>query len=587
MNIAKWFRFDELEKTVKRFPLPVLCSFSGFTIAFLAIFDFIDNDWDIFGKLFASLMISFLWFSSSRIFIERAEKHNDVLTGASIAVAFLISFFVVWVNDGPELSFLTTTGSLILLIGVAPYIARSSDDIYFWLFNKIIWFGVAVSFLASLVFFGGSAAALASIDYLFGVDIPHELYEVIGAFCFTILGPVYALSFAPYEFSYEEQECSLPSQLNFITNWILAPLVAVYLVILYAYYLKIGVTWSVPKGELAYITSGFAVAGIVTYLVSWPARLTSGKILSLISKYIFPALILPTIMLLFAIWMRIDQYGFTERRYIVLAFGLWFGFLSVGFTLKKLELKHITLSFAVLLFLCSWGPWGMTSVSIASQKHRLETLLTENGLLKNGAIQRVEGSESLSFDTRKNISSVISYLTAYRYSEETRKENLYGYSNRQEFHKALGFDHISKYQQDQVMNQVKDDTFNFRFSRQANSGLIPVKNYDFYVSYLSFWKDGSEKTLKSGEVDLNLTLKDNKLTFRSADGNKTLVIDLTDNIEELIKASVDDRSQEALVIKRSNGHFKVELSITSLVGEIKNTALILNSMNGTALITVQ
>ena len=137
------------------------------------------------------------------------------------------------------------------------------------------------------------------------------------------------------------------------------------------------------------------------------------------------------------------------------------------------------------------------------------------------------------------------------------------------------------------MNQVKDDTFNFRFSRQANSGLIPVKNYDFYVSYLSFWKNGGEKTLKSGEVDLKLTLKDNQLTFKSVDGTKSLIIDLTDNIEGLIKASVDDRSQEALVIKRSNSHFKIELSITSLVGEIKNKAPILNSMNGTALITVQ
>ncbi len=587
MNIAKWLRFESLENTVKRFPLPVFCSLVCFVISALAIFRFINDGFDVLGRLFLSFVLSFVFLTSTQLILERSKFNKNIFFIVSVLITAVLSFIVVWSSDDFALNLFTTVGSLALFIGVSPYIFNARDDLSFWSFNKKIWFGVAVSFIAALLLWGGASAAIVSIDYLFGVDMPDEFYAVIAAFCFSVLGPVYALSFVPNNFVEIDQECSMPPQLNFITNWILAPLVAVYFVILYAYYMKIGVTFSVPKGELAYITSGFAIAGIITYLVSWPSRLTSGKILSFVSKYIFPALILPTVMLLVAILMRVEQYGITEKRYIVLVFGLWFGFLAVGFTLKKLQLKHVVVSFSVLLFLSSWGPWGMKQVSLNSQSSRLEKMLVDNGLLRDGVIKKVEHEKNISFEARKNISSVISYLSNYRRSAAEKDKYLYGYKNQQKLHDALGFSHVSRYDQNRVARDIKSGKFNFVFRRNSMGGLVEVKKYDLYVHNISSWKNSDKRTLRAGDAVIEVDLKDNQFVLSNKKG-QTIPIDLTDIVLDQLKNNPDrEPAQRPLVIKRSAHNMRIEVSIMNLSGEIKDGAPVVNSINASALITLQ
>jgi len=202
---------------------------------------------------------------------------------------------------------------------------------------------------------------------LFDVRIGNDIFSDIFALSATIVGPIYALSFVPKKFDQGDETCHAPIQVGFITNWILAPLVIIYMGILYAYFVKIGVNWEIPKGQLSFMITGFIGIGLATYMISWPQRDTGGKLLQLMMKYFFSAMLIPVVMQAISIGARLDQYGFTEKRYVVAISVLWFAFIAVGFMLKKLDLKHIPLSLACLLLLASWGPWSARDVSAYSQ----------------------------------------------------------------------------------------------------------------------------------------------------------------------------------------------------------------------------
>src|SRR5690606_2891906 len=92
----------------------------------------------------------------------------------------------------------------------------------------------------------------------------------------------------------------------------------------------------------------------------------------------------PLLALLFvAIGVRIADYGVTENRYYVLLAACWL----LGITVHQLVSRQhyiwiIPMSLLVVIYPTLWLPsLNVWSVSIRSQDHRLQRLLTENQLL--------------------------------------------------------------------------------------------------------------------------------------------------------------------------------------------------------------
>ena len=435
--LGNWEVFIE---TVKRFPLSSLCGVLSFCIAVYAIHNNRTIDEEVILRLILSFGLGYLWFGFCQIFSE-AKNLNGVKHGLLALVGFAPLLFITFGSTDEFFRLFFIVPALMLLIMVAPYALRRSHDESFWIFNRHVWFGVAVAYVASLLLAGGVAAALEAIKYLFGVKIPSELWSDIFVFCGFVLGPIYALSFVPRQFDYKDEECHTPIQVGFIVNWIFAPLVLVYMTILYAYFIKIGVMREIPKGQLSYMIVGFLGAGLVTYIVSYPlhglggkesgskesgSKASGSKALRLISKYFFAAMIIPVVMQAVSIGMRIDQYGFTEKRYIVAMSVLWFAFIALGFLFKKLQLKHIPLSLALLLLLGSWGPWSARDISASSQLGRLEKVMKEHGLIKEGQVVPVAEGEDLPSDVRINIRGISDYIFRH-------KHEFYVFNNKYKF----------------------------------------------------------------------------------------------------------------------------------------------------------
>jgi hypothetical protein len=218
-----------------------------------------------------------------------------------------------------------------------------------------------------------------------------------------------------------------PRGLKIFTQFVLLPILTVYLLILYAYLFRIIFTATWPYGWVAYLVLGFSVAGILAILLLWPLREEeNNKWVSGYSRFFYFALFPLIIMLFIAIWKRVSAYGITELRYFVLLLAAWLLFIAVYFSVsKRKNIQLIPLSLCVAAFLVTFGPWGSAGVSLYSQQRRLKGLLVKNKLFADGRI--TGATRQISLKDRKEISDITEYITqihGYRVLQPWFHENL-------------------------------------------------------------------------------------------------------------------------------------------------------------------
>ncbi len=574
--IARLLPLDDLMATIKRFPLSVLCSVALFIIGIAITHDFIDDKAEWIGRLATILGCCYFWFGISKLISESEGvstiKHILFSAVGAGAIAALFSLTSFW---GINLFFVIP--ALLLGIMVAPYFMRG-DDTSVWFFNRQMWFGVLVSYAALLMFAGGLSVALVAINILFDIKIDNKVYGDIWLFSSLVLGPIYALSWVPSKFEFNDDDCSDPPGLKFIVNWVSAPMVFIYLLILYAYFIKIIITGEVPNGHLAYMISGFVGAGIVTYMVAHPLRETGSFQLKLFYKILFPALIIPVAFHFYTIWERISAYGITEQRYMLLLSAVWFAIIALGNVFNKMPIRFIPMSLAILMALASFGPWGGVSVSGNSQFLRLEKLLVKNDLLVDGDI--VKAKTDLSFDDRKNISSILDYICKSDRDDMIEpwfnvesKETWTCYSGR-DLTKQLGFDYISHYK----IQQRNDSRFNITSQHKPYMDIggydVLLKDASIYHYNLvndEIWKRKWE--LDSGK-ETNMEYSNSVLSISVEDYNK-IEINLHDFVAEKILLK---ENKQDLIIESENEDMVYRMVFRSFGGEIKDEEHIIDSM---------
>lgn len=449
--LQKFLPSDELKLTIERFPLSVLAVFILSLVALALNHKILTGNDDTIARVIALLSLAYFWCGSVTVMAESlhwSALRKWVLSGLGVAgFAGIIFFGAQW---SIHLMFLSP--ALLLLLMVAPYL-RSGDDLSFWFYNRRLWFGVAVSYVALFMFFGGTCVALFAIQTLFDLEIEGWVWFDLWIFAGCLLGPIYALTWVPRQFSYTLEDCKDPPGVRFIANWISTPLVLVYLLILYAYFIKIALTGALPHGQLAGMVCAFGGAGIVTYLIAFPMRDEGSVFLKTFYKIFFPALILPVIVHFWALGVRILPYGMTEQRYAMVLCGVFLVFSAVGYGFfKTLPLRFLPMVLAGLLFLGSFGPWAV-ALSTTSQMARLEHALTVNNLLVQGKIVKAKTKHTIPFAERKNISSMIEYLcnterdeALKQWFDDGRKKPWQCYGSETVIFDQLGFEHVSSYE---------------------------------------------------------------------------------------------------------------------------------------------
>ncbi len=250
----------------------------------------------------------------------------------------------------------------------------------FWEYNKQLFLRILTAGLYSTVLYSGLCTAIVSANVLFNLDLDGKIYLHLGYCVYGIFNTAFFLAGVPADWYALETEQIYPKGLKVFTQFVLIPLAIIYLCILLAYECKVIIEWSLPKGLVSSLVLGYAVYGILSILLVHPIRHNEGNKWIKTFSRLFYVLLVPLILLLsVAVWARINQYGITEARYILIVLSLWLSGITVYFIFSTSQnIKIIPVSLCMLTLLCIWGPQSASSISLQSQMSRLIALFEKN-----------------------------------------------------------------------------------------------------------------------------------------------------------------------------------------------------------------
>ncbi|MCB0662291.1 MAG: DUF4153 domain-containing protein, partial [Saprospiraceae bacterium] len=332
-----------------------------------------------------------------------AEEKYQLSRGRALLVkALALGFFIIYFYygfggdmDKPEVMIRYMALVLFGHLYVSFAAFREAPSLQnFWTFNQKILLNFLEAGVVAVILGAGLSLALLALQELFKVDVKSTTYLDLNIIVAGIFHPLYFLSKAPVPGEDELEAYTSARAFTNIVKYVLIPLTGLYFIILYAFSLKILISWELPEGWVSKMVLGFSVAGIFTYLVNYRmADNEDSSILSAFKKWYFPVLAPMVILIMVAIGRRISDYGFTEGRYIVLVLGIWIGLVCLYFILSKRDdIRIIPFSLAVVSLLAVTGPWRASKVSFNSQMDRLKGILETEGLYANGAINPSGGT---------------------------------------------------------------------------------------------------------------------------------------------------------------------------------------------------
>lgn len=471
-------------------------------------------------------------------------------------------------------------------VAVAAYLTKREGSVLsFWEFNKILLAQWVMAAFYSLVLYVGISLAILGIDQLFNLDWPWRIYLHLFVVIAAGFHPLYFLSQMPKVYDLSEEDVSYTAAIRNLVKYILIPLTLLYLLILYAYILKIGLEWAWPKGYVSSLSLGFSLVGILTYLLNYRLVETDDSTFLAWFRRWFFYLLTPVVpVMLLAVGRRLTDYGVTEPRYIVAMLAIWLLMTCVYFIVsRKDDIRFIPLSLAIVAFLSVVGPWSATPVSKRSQVNALEELMTEKGLLASGKAQVSKGS--LNDDERSRFYSILNFLrerNALKTIQPWFSPALDSAFQNKELNYQLADIIISHLQVETPGYVQKSGSLAFNNIQ----GGLPAKGYDLLFKV----ELGQDVVQKFQQDSLSLSInKPASLTIRKGK-KKSDTFDLMPYMQKLVADHTDQfhytnvEKPEDASISFKGQYMEVLLVPENIDYEFTNNKVIVNNLRGILLV---
>ncbi len=364
---------NQISATVNRFPLTV---FSVFGLAIMMLANI--NQWELRDN--SSLWVLFLFstpatLAASLYSERRMSKLNSTLLTLGV-YAIIVFYSLVFIKqdltDTQGVQHAIIVMMLVLLNFVAAFV-NSPDELNIWEFGRKSILQIIISGLFAAVLFAGLSLANLAVELLFQIPNNEKIYGDIAVFSVLGFAPIYFLSQMPSKDQIPELIADFNKVVRFLGLYILLPLVNLYLIILYAYFIKILINWELPVGLVTKPVTILGIGAILTFFVLKPVETNlEFKFFNNFQK-LFPYLFLPLLVLMsVGIATRIAEYGITYNRLFVVILNLWFYGLSVYMLVRKsLKIQVVLFSFILLGLLSCIGPWNVFKMD---EKFRTEEL---------------------------------------------------------------------------------------------------------------------------------------------------------------------------------------------------------------------
>lgn len=396
-------------RTAGRFPL-ALASGAVAAAALMALIEGPERDWKV--RLLVTAVLGLPLFTALTTAAERRGLEGvRRWLPAAILVPTLALFFVAaggWTDRQLALRFVQLLVGAHLLVAVLGF-GGDREQRAFWQHNRLLFLGFLLAALYATVLWVGLAVALLAVDKLLGVDVPNEFYPHLIALLAFGFHPWFLLARVPDDLQTLDRD-DYPLGLKVFTQFVLIPLVTVYLLILTAYLGRVLITRTWPSGWIGWLVSSVSVAGVLALLLVHPIRdREDSRWVNAYGRWFFVALLPSLGMLLVAVGKRIGQYGFTEPRYFLLVLALWLTALAGYYAVTgSRSIRLIPATLCLLAGLTAVGPWSAFAVSHRSQLGRLGAILAANGMGVAGAARRATGA--VPPGDERELSAVLAYL---------------------------------------------------------------------------------------------------------------------------------------------------------------------------------
>ncbi|SEN47198.1 protein of unknown function [Flavobacterium sp. CF108] len=555
-------------KTVLRFPLETITAILGTVFAILFIRQDRIYDDKFYIKAIMSCSLCLVWFVSASLFFAAKHKNGIIRFVVSILVSVPLVAFVF--NFGERISdveaqqFFVFSLTLHLLVSFAGFLPRTYNQEEFWEFNKQLFLRILTSGLYSIVLYTGLALAILAVDKLFKVKLDDKIY---GYLFFTIAGifnTIFFLSGVPETNSKEYPlRLNYPKGLKNFTQFVLLPLISIYLVILICYETKILITLSLPVGWVSYLVLAFAIVGILSFLLVHPIANENGNLWMRTFNRWFYFLLIPLLVLLFwAILYRINLYGFTHKRYYVLLLSIWLAVVVAYFLISKHpKIKFIPISMCLAGLFSIVGPQSASSVSKYSQLSRFESYL-----------QKTE-KKKLTFEQEQELSSIVDFLDRNYTLEDMlpyadkKLDALYKKDKDPGSYKimeSLGYEYRSKYDR----KDDADDIFNYYFYEDPDE-IVDIHGYDFIIV---LYKNSPYECKSCLTIDKTIY----SIKSKARDYGQDLIINqdiIPLKINDFINSSsgfTNNNSDKKIEQRIENSKYTILLTYLSANGDIEN-----------------
>jgi hypothetical protein len=478
--LSKWISrsLELIRDSVERFPVTMVFALATTVLAIFALeLDYSDK---LQAPVISWLMATVLGIPLSIALHIRTELAPTPLKWKALLFAGLIAVvagYGLWLPD----SRIGLTPNVFLQWGLLFAISHmlvslsihspGMDDRKFWAFNMHTLMRFVLGVLFTAVLNVGVILAIVASDFLFNLNIDETFYFKVTFFNHGLLMTAIVVAGIPNSNVPLEWEETVPKALRLFCLYVLLPLAFLYLSILLVYSAKVVFEWSLPQGIVGSMILYYAIVGYATHILTLPFQDGESNSSAWFGKFF--RYTMPVVLILFwvAIGVRVDSYGLTIMRGLVIYLGVWLTGISLWalFT-KGRPIAIIPASLAAMLVIGAVGPLSISSTSRMSQIQELRSLLSAAaGSSDTEKIRNTADLDSLSIS---RISSGIFYLS-----------NTHGIASLQPFIDESIASLTERYQEEDSMEFVNNWQFSTKLMAEWKIPSVWNMNQDTYVTF--------------------------------------------------------------------------------------------------------
>lgn len=362
------------------------------------VIDFVDKEWDChdgawihvtniqYGTILYYLTVGFLLCTVLRVWGEEVRNKRNFHI-ASIAAHVLLIFDAIYLWTLPDGSYNTELyvahGSFctaLIIGGVFLPFFREKNDVASWNFAVRMFFYAIFCYISCAIVYGALALLIQSLDMLFGIKVNDHWFGTIAALLLVGTAPSLWLSRFPQGEAKFNREAFTFKFLVGLIRYLFLPIVAIYLVVLYVYGLKILLAMELPKGGVCYLIHVLMAGCLAIEILLYPQIQAGAKPFEQKLVRWLPIAILPLLVLMTAaIGRRFIDYGVTVNRLYTITLNIWYYVVCIGLWFTRCRrINWISLSFAGLYLLTSALPINFCTISRNAILNRIDGFFTEH-----------------------------------------------------------------------------------------------------------------------------------------------------------------------------------------------------------------